>query len=115
MPSRAIGVSDARSLPVYLIPRNLIRVYKPSSKAILAYNALAYAADGARCKNYGVNALCGFVGLGETAMKEALAELVQLKAVVLKRHTKRAKNGKPVQLPNEYILIDLAERDDLPI
>lgn len=115
MPSRSIGVTDARSLPVYFIPRVLLTVYKPSSNGILAYNALACAADGSRCRNLGMKTLAASVGISETTMKHALAELVKMKAVIVKRREKKQKKGGAIQLPNEYILIDLPERPDLPI
>lgn len=115
MSTRSIGVTDARSLPVYFIPRVLLTVYKPSSNAILAYNALACYADGSRCRNLGIKTLAASVDISETTMKQSLAELVKIKAVIVKRREKKQKTGGPIQLPSEYILIDLPERQDLPI
>lgn len=115
MPPRSLGLTDARTFPVFFIPRTLLKVYKPGSNAILGYVALAYAADGSRCRNLAIKALAGSVGISESTMRRALVELVKIKAVIVKKREKKQKNGGNIQLPHEYILIDLPERKDLPI
>lgn len=114
MSSRSIGVTDQRSLPVYFIPRNLLKVYKPNWKAILAYNALAYASNGAQCRDVALKDLGELVNLSESSMRRGLKELVTLEAVVMKLRFRKTESGGRSALPNEYILVDLPDHS-MPI
>lgn len=105
----SIRIRDIRTLPFFWIQRTLLDVVKPHGwRAILAYNALAYYAAGesSACKDVGIKTLATRVCVSEDTMKRGLAELAKIKAIRIKPrfHTK---NGKRVQLPNEYVLIDL--------
>lgn len=109
MTNQNIRIRDIRTLPFFWIQRALLDVVKPNGwRAILAYNALAYYAAGesSACKDVGIRTLAKRVCVSEDTMKRGLAELAKVKAIRIKPRY-QLKNGKRVQLPNDYVLIDL--------
>lgn len=107
-----LRVRDARSLPFFWISRTLLSKYKLSWRAILAYTAVAYFAhsETASCRNIGLKRLAQVVGVSQDTMRRGLAEAVEKKAMRSKQRFSKIKNGKRLQLPTEYILVNL--RDD---
>ena len=71
---------------------------------------LAYYADGASgsCRDVALKVLAEKVSTSEDSMRRGLEELVEKKAIRMKARF-RMKNGSRVNLPNEYVLIDLAQ------
>jgi len=116
MQNESVKVRDIRTLPFFWIQRALLDTIKPSWRALLAYNALAYfaAGDTAVCKDVGIRKLAEKVSVSEDTIKRGLDELKQKRAVKVRERFKN-KNGKRHQLPNEYILIDLATERAIPI
>lgn len=110
-----LRVTENRTLPFFWISRVLLAKFELSWRAILAYTALAYfahSADG-KVKNIAVKTLAVRVGVSEDTIQRGLAELVKKRAILKReRRSKNKKTGKHVQLPNEYILINLAGSDD---
>lgn len=113
MNTPVIRLRDTRSLPFFWISKTLLKTYKLSWRGILAYTAVAYyvKTDSSKCENVGIKVLAETVGVSEDTMKRGLAELGKKKVVHIKPQA-RKKNGKLIQLPNEYILLDL--KDDEP-
>jgi len=112
-----LRVRDIRTLPFFWIQRALLDVIRPSWKGLLGYNALAYYAAGesGTCKDIGIKLLADRVSVSENTMKRGLDELVKKKAVRMKAHYRKITNGNRQQLPNEYVLIDLATSKEQPI
>jgi hypothetical protein len=105
--SENLRVRDIRTLPFLWIHRALIDVIRPSWKALVAYNALAYHAsktNSGTCKDISIPALGALVSVSEDTMKRGLAELAAKGAIRIKPRHKRDGN----KLPNDYILIDLS-------
>lgn len=105
----SLRARSLRTLPFFWIHRALLTDKKPSWRAILAYNALAFSisGDGSTCRDVGIKQLAASVGVSEDTMKRGLDELGKCGAVLVKPRS-RIKNGKRQALPNEYVLIDLA-------
>lgn len=114
MSQETIHISDGRTLPFYIVPKVLLRLHKPSQKGILTYNSLAYYAHGERC-SVEIKRLGEIVGLSESSTKRGLAELVKIGAVRVKKKSRRTTGGNRMILPNEYTLVDVPEKTDVPI
>lgn len=115
MQEETIRVADRRTLPFYVVPKALLRVHKPSYRAILAYNALAYYSHGEQCRDVPVKQLGEIVGVSEDTIKRGLRELEKIKAVAVRKRFRRADGGNRMALPNEYTLVDVPEQTNVPI
>lgn len=115
-PEHKLRVRDIRTLPFFWIQRALLDNIRPNWKGLVAYNALAYysAGDSGACRDIGIRKLAEKVGVSEDTMKRGLEELENKKAIEIRPRFK-TKNGKRQQLPNEYLLIDLALTPAQPI
>ena len=117
MPSSDLAVRDIRSLPFIWIQKALFDL-KLTWKAIITYSALAYYAQGASCKHIEIKKLAYRVNVSEDTIKRGLKELCLKKAIrvqprfrIVKQDNAVREKGKRQQLPNEYVLIDLAAND----
>lgn len=97
------------SAPFYWIPKALLDAVKPSQQGLMAYNALMYYAIDGRSQNVGIAQLAKKVGCSPDTMRRGLKDLVAKNALKV-RERKVKKNGKLMVLPNEYTLVDLADR-----
>ena len=100
-----IRIRDTRTLPFFWISKALIDVVQPTWRALIAYNALAYFSVSDACKDVSIPRMAKRFGISRDSMKRGLQELAEKNAIVVKS---RYKKGRREQLPNEYILIDLA-------
>jgi hypothetical protein len=106
-----IQVRDIRTLPFLWIHRTLLATTKPSSNAILTYLALAYyAAASSDCTGVGIRQLAEIVGTSENSIRRGLKELTRKRAIIVRERYKTLR-GRRRQMPNDYVLIDLAERN----
>jgi hypothetical protein len=102
-----IRIRDIRSLPFYWIQRALFD-RKPSWKALLAYNALAYHSfNPSGSSTVSLPKLATTVSISVSSIQRGLAELQQKRVIRVKEHVAKGA-GKHGQLSNEYTLIDLA-------
>lgn len=115
MQQEKIRVTDKRTLPFYIIPKTLLRNHKPSYKAILAYNALAYYSHGEQCRDISIRRLGEIVGVSEDTIKRGLKELETIRAIAVRKRFRRASGGNRMALPNEYTLVDVPEQTNVPI
>ena len=115
MQEEKIRVADRRTLPFYVIPKSLLKIHKPSYRAILAYNALAYYSHGEQVRDVPVKQLGEIVGVSEDTVKRGLRELEKIKAVAVRIKFSRARGGNRMALPNEYVLVDVPEQTNVPI
>jgi hypothetical protein len=94
--------------PYYTIPKPLFK-FKPSWKALIAYNALAYFEYAQTCQYTSIAQMADHCGVSDRTMRRGLDELEKLKVIQIKLRFKDPKNkeGKPEQLPNEYILLNI--------
>jgi len=102
-----IRIRDTRTLPFFWVPKIFIDAVRPSWRALIAYNALAYFSVSDRCNGVSISRMAKRFRISQDSMKRGLQELVAAKAVVLKNHHDRKKHQ---QLPNEYILVELATK-----
>lgn len=85
-----------------------------SWKAIIAYTALSYDANGADGQEIPIRRLAATVGVSERTIMRGVDELEAKKAILIKKRFIE-KNGKRQQLPNEYTLIDLVQSEESAI
>jgi hypothetical protein len=103
MPQNNIRIT--RSQPFFWISKQLVQEIKPSWKALVAYNALAYFSISESCHDVSIAKMAQEFNVSLDTMRRGLQELRKKKAIAVKEHRKK---GSREQLPNEYILIDLA-------
>jgi hypothetical protein len=105
MPQTNIRIT--RSQPFFWISKQLVQEIKPSWRALVAYNALAYFSISESCHDISIANMAQEFNVSFDTMRRGLRELRQKKAIVVKEHRKK---GSREQLPNEYILVDLASK-----
>lgn len=105
-----------RTTPFYWISKSFLRNLKPSWRAILAYNALAYYAHGesGTCENFSVKTLARLVGTSKDSILRGLDELEQKGAITRKRRSRKV-GEKRMALPTLYELALLDDSAGEPI
>lgn len=108
--------SATRVTPFYWVSKSFLRNLKPSWRAILAYNALAYFAHGesGSCENFSVRTLARLVGVSKDSMLRGLDELEEKGAIRRKRRSKKV-GEKRMSLPTLYELVLLDDNGGEPI
>jgi transcriptional antiterminator len=103
-----------RTTPFYWIPKNFLKQYRPSWRALLAYNALAYYTDGdsGTCENLSLKTLASQVNVSKNTLIRGLAELESKGIVYKRKRSKRTSSGTSIPQPNLYELSDLSEPVD---
>ena len=90
-----------------LIPKVFITRYKPSVKAFGAYVAIKFYATNDQSMNASVAAMARIVGMGSESFRDGVRELVKMKVLRGTAEFHKKANGKRLQLPNVYELLDL--------
>lgn len=105
-----------RTTPFYWIAKSFLRNLRPSWKAILAYNALAYYAHGesATCENFSVKTLAKLVGTSKWTILAGLDELEEKGAITRRRRTRKVGENR-VALPTLYELVQLDDSAGEPL
>lgn len=111
-------IRDLRIFPACWLPFEVFDLGL-SWRAILVYSALAYYISGGTSCRPRLRILADLVGVSVDTARRGLKELEGQKAIRIERHFKEAtmhrEKGKREQLPNEYSLLALGKKRNLPI
>jgi hypothetical protein len=109
-----------RNSPFYCISKGIFR-FNPSWKALLAYNALAYYAEGrsGSCEDFSLKTLAAKVNTSKWTIIRGLEELENKGIIVRHRRSKQKKAGEKeggrIPLPTLYELCDIDSIKGEPI
>lgn len=111
-----LSVRDIRTLPFFWISHVLVTKYNIKGRAYMAYSTLAYLSRGRESISAPIKVMADIFGMSEDTLKRGLAECEKKKVIRIKKRFKKV-SGKltRVQLPNEYILLDLKDDSDKPL
>jgi hypothetical protein len=115
-----------RTTPFYWISKAILRKHRPSWRALLAYNALAYYAEGSTgsCEHFSLKTLASLVGISKDTLLRGLDELEKKGLIVRHRRSKQTTKGRPgsggkggsrMPLPTLYELTDQTGDSGEPI
>lgn len=106
-----------RTTPFYWIAKSFLCQHKPSWRAILAYNALAYFADGrsGTCEHFSIPSLAKLVDTSHDTIERGLKELEEKRLITRRQRSRKTEDGKRILLPTLYTLADIESEKSEPI
>jgi len=112
MPTKAqtgTKATDRQTYPLVMIPKPFYTRYKPSWKAIVAYNAIKFFASSRNSKSTytTVPAYAAMVNVSLNTFKDGVKELEKKGLVRVRSHTRKTTNGNRQSLPNEYEILEI--------